>query len=99
MGEAGKWLFEPTFNRAIKVRGNDDRLTSDTGLLLAREADHRLGLTESLAAQCHDPRRRDHIRYTFLELLRERLYALAQGYKAQDDLDRLAHDPALKMAV
>jgi hypothetical protein len=99
MGEAGKWLFEPTFNRAVKVRGKDDRLTSDAGLLLTREADHRLGLTESLAAQCHDPRCRDHIRYTLLELLRERLYALAQGYKAQDDLDRLAHDPALKLAV
>jgi hypothetical protein len=34
-----------------------------------------------------------------LELLRERLYALGQGYDAQDDLDQLAHDPAFKMAV
>jgi hypothetical protein len=46
-----------------------------------------------------DPRDPDRIRYTLIELLRERLYALAQGYRAQDDLDRLAHDPALKMAV
>jgi hypothetical protein len=99
MGEAGKWLFEPSFNRAVKVRGTDDRLTSDAGVLVAREADHRLGLTESLAARLHDPRRVERIRYSLVELLRERLYALAQGYKAQDDLDRLAHDPAFKMAV
>ncbi len=33
------------------------------------------------------------------ELLRERVYAMAQGYSAQDDADRLAHDPAFKMAV
>ena len=46
MGEAQKWMFEPSFNRAIKVRGGDDRLTSDAGVLLQREADHRLGLTE-----------------------------------------------------
>jgi hypothetical protein len=33
------------------------------------------------------------------ELLRERIYASALGYAAQDDVDRLAHDPAMKLAV
>lgn len=99
MGEAQQWMFEPSFNRAIKVRGRDDRLTSDAGVLLQREADHRLGLTESLGLRLYDPRDPEKIRYSLVELLRERLYALAQGYRAQDDLDRLAHDPALKMAV
>lgn len=99
MGEARKWMFEPSFNRAIKVRGRDDRLTSDAGVLLLREADHRLGLTGSLGARLYDPRNPEKIRYSLVELLRERLYALAQGYRTQDDLDRLAHDPALKMAV
>lgn len=99
MGEAQKWMFEASFNRAIKVRGRDDRLTSDAGVLLQREADHRLGWTESLGARLYDPRSPEKIRYSLVELLRERIYALAQGYRTQDDLDRLAHDPALKMAV
>ena len=99
MGEAPERFFEPTFNRAIKVTASDDRLTSDAGLLLLREADHRLGLTESLAQQLDDPRDPTRIRYQLVELLRERIYALAQGYSAQDDVDRLAHDPAMKMAV
>jgi hypothetical protein len=99
MGEARKWLFEPTFNRAVKVCASDDRITSDGGLVLLREADHRLGVTEWLAQQLFDPRRQEAIRYQLVELLRERLYALAQGYSAQDDADRLAHDPAMKMAV
>lgn len=99
MGEGQKWFFEPTFNRSIKVRQKDQRLTSDAGVLLLREADHRLGLVESLAQRMIDPRDPAKVRYTLTELLRERLYALAQGYRAQDDLDRLAHDPALKMAV
>jgi len=99
MGEATERLFEPTFNRAFKVVASDDRITSDAGLLLLREADHRLGLTESLAQQLDDPRDPKRTRYDLVELLRERLYALAQGYSAQDDLDRLAHDPAMKMAV
>jgi len=99
MGEAKDWLGEPTFNRSIKIQAGDDRLTSDAGTLLLREADHRLGLTASLAERLYDPRNPDKIRYTLLELLRERLYALGQGYDAQDDLDPLAHDPAFKMAV
>lgn len=99
MSEAQEWLFEPSFNRAVKVRASDDRITSDAGLLLLREADHRLGLTESLARQLFDPRRQDLIRYELVELLRERLYALALGYSAQDDADRLAHDPAMKLAA
>jgi hypothetical protein len=99
MGEAQEWLFEPEFNRAIKVQASDDRITSDAGLVLLREADHRLGLTEWLAGQLVDPRRQELIRYQLVELLRERLYAMGSGYSAQDDMDRMAHDPAMKMAV
>ena len=99
MGERQGWLLEPTFQRAVKVAAGSDRLTSDGGAILLREADHRLGLVESLAAGLHDPRRQDLIRYTLLELLRQRLCALGLGYSAQDDLDRLCHDPALQLAV
>lgn len=102
MGEARNaqpWLFEPQFNSAVKVRTSDERITSDAGLLLLREADHRLGLTEHLASQLVDPRRPDRIRYELVELVRERLYGLALGYSTQDDADRLAHDPAMKLAA
>lgn len=98
MGERHSWLLEPTFQRAIKVAATDERLTSDGGTLLLREADHQLGLCESLADKLHDPRRQDCIRYTLTELLRERIYALALGYATQDDVDRLAHDPAFRLA-
>ncbi len=99
MGEGRKPLFEPSFNRAVKVRGGQDRLTSDAGMLLLREADHRLDLTPSLAARLCDCRDPERTRYQLVELLRERLYALAQGYDAQDDVDELAHDPAMRLAT
>jgi hypothetical protein len=98
VGEAKQPFFEPEFNRSIKVQGGDDRLTSDAGVLLLRDADHRLGLVESLASQLHDARDLDQVRYQLPELLRQRLFSLALGYAAQDDLDRLAHDPAFRMA-
>ena len=99
MGEGKRPFFQASFNRSIKVQGGNDRLTSDGGAILLREADHRLGLMDSLTEQLSDPRNQDLIRYRISELLRERIYGLALGYRAQDDLDRLAHDPALRMAT
>ena len=99
MGEAQTNVFEPDFNRSIKVQAVDGRLTSHAGAILLRDFDHRLGLTESLADRLIDPRRQDRVRYQGVELLRERLYAMALGESDQDDLDRLAHDPAMKMAA
>lgn len=98
-GQAGGWLFEPTFNRAIKLRQADPRITSDAGALLLREVDHRLGLTADLAAQLTDDRDPQRVRYTQVELLRQHVYALALGYAHQDDQDALAHDVAMKLAV
>lgn len=99
MGESQAAPFDPTFNRSVKVDCTQDEITSDAGVLLLREADHSLGLVESMASQLFDPRRPDRIRYTLPELLRERLYSMALGYSVQDDSDRLAHDPAFRMAV
>lgn len=73
MGEGQGWFWEPTFNRSIKVRKSDVRLSNDAGLLLIREADHRLSLTADLARAMHDPRDLKKTRYTMTELLRQRL--------------------------
>jgi hypothetical protein len=55
MGESQEWLFEPSFNRAVKISAGDARITSDAGLVLVREADHRLGLTELERYRKPDP--------------------------------------------
>jgi len=99
MGEAHAWLFEPSFNRSIKVRQADPRITSNAGAVIFREVDHRLGLIADLAAALTDPRDHKRVRYTLAELLRQHLYALTLGYAHQDDQDTLAHDPAMKLAV
>jgi hypothetical protein len=99
MGERQGWLFEPTFNRSIKLRQADSRISDNAGALLLREVDHRLALTADLAARLSDPRDPDRIRYQQVELLRQHLYALALGHVHQDDQDILAHDPGVKLAV
>jgi len=99
MGEDHGRLFELTFNRSIKLRQADPRISSNAGALLLREVDHRLGLTADLAAELSDPRDPRYIRYTQTELLRQHLYGLALGYVHGDDADTLAHDVAVKLSV
>ena len=99
MGEAHGWLFEPEFNRSIKLRQADPRITSNGGVLVVREVDHRLGLTADLAGGLTDPRDPQRVRYTLVELLRQHVYGLALGYAHQDDQDALAHDVAMKLSV
>ena len=99
MGEAKGSTFKPDFNRSVKVEFSDQRLTSNAGVLLLREADFKLGLTTSIASRMRDTRNQLAIRYPLGDLLRERIYAMAMGYSAQDDVDRLAHDPAFRLAV
>lgn len=103
MGEAESTERVPqdrfTYNRSILVEGCKNKLTSDAGVLLLRELDERLGLTESLAKELTDPRNPIFVIHPFVELLRTRLYALVQGHKDQDDIDRLRDDPAFRLSV
>lgn len=69
MGEAQTNIFEPDFDRSIKVQAVDQRIASRAEAILLREFDHRLGLTESLADLLIDPRRQDRIRYQGAKLL------------------------------
>lgn len=87
------------FNGSIRVEGHANKLTGDGGVLLLRELDERLGLTESLVGELVDPRSPILVVHPLTELMRSRLYAIGQGHKDQDDLDRLRDDPALRLGV
>ncbi len=58
MGEAQNTLFEPKFNRSIQVETSEQKITSHAGAVLLREADHQLGLIESVANQIQGRLRR-----------------------------------------
>jgi hypothetical protein len=74
-------------------------LSSDGGLLLLREAERRLGIARRLAGALRDRRDRSRIDHALPELLKTRMFAIACGYEDANDLNRLRHDPLLKLAV
>ena len=73
--------------------------TSDAGLLLLREAERRLGVCRRLANAMPDRRDADRIRHAMFEMVMARASAIACGYEDAIDLDRLRHDPLMKVAV
>ena len=68
-------------------------------LRLLREAERRLGVCRRLAAAMPDRRDPDRVRHAMFEMVMARASAIACGYEDAIDLDRLRHDPLLKVAV
>lgn len=92
-------LFPGFARRRIEVAFDGGSVTSDAGLLLLRQTDLRLGLLQRVAGHLPDPRNPLLIRHTALELLRQRVYGIVQGYEDLNDHDRLRTDPALATAL
>ncbi|OOG23936.1 IS1380 family transposase [Thioalkalivibrio denitrificans] len=91
--------FPACQRRRVEARFEGGEITSDGGVLLLRQADRRLGLSEAMAKVLEDARRRASCRHTLLNLVRQRLYALALGYEDLNDHQQLREDLALQTAV
>jgi len=87
------------FQVGTTARFDGGSLTSDAGLLVLREFDHRFRLTADLAAAYQDRRRADRVEHSALALLRQRVYQIVAGYEDADDSDLLRTDPVLQTVV
>jgi len=85
--------------KKLTVDFNGGTQSSNGGLLLLREAERKLGVCQRLAAGMPDRRDPDRIQHSMREMLMERVSAIACGYEDANDLDRLRHDPLMKLAV
>lgn len=68
-------------------------VSPDGGVLLLREVDQRMGLTESLASCLSDRRRTDRVVHSRKEQVRQRVFQIAMGWEDCDDADSLRLDP------
>jgi len=90
----------PGFSRRkIEADFSGGAITSDAGVLLLRQIDQRLGLTQAVAEVFTDPRRANRVRHQLSTLLRQRIYGLALGYEDLNDHNTLRSDLALQTAV
>ena len=85
--------------RIIEANFQGGAISSDGGVLLLRQMDRRMGLSDSVAAALNDPRSPERIRHELRDLVAQRLYGLCCGYEDLNDHDRLRHDPLMQTAV
>lgn len=90
----------PSFDRRkIEANFQGGNVSSDGGVLLLRQAERRLGLITALSRCVTDPRDPTLVTHTQEELLRQRIFGLAQGYEDLNDHDTLRHDLLWQTAV
>lgn len=90
--------FPAVARKKITAAFDGGRITSDGGVMLLAAAERRLGLADRLAAVIFDRRDPARVTHSMADIVRARILAIACGYEDANDLDRLRHDPAFKLA-
>ncbi len=85
--------------RKVEISFDGGDVTSDAGVLLLRLIDRYLDLTRRLARLLEDDRRAASCLHPLVQMLRQRIYAIALGYEDLNDHGELRSDLALQTAV
>src|ERR1700726_5287326 len=97
VGETQDRPFQLSFNSSLKVDFQGSRVTSDGGLVLVRELDERLGLSELMDRHLSDSRRGKNIQLPLADLLRQSIYSRLAGDADVNAAARLSQDPAFRL--
>ncbi len=99
MGEGRKEALRVDFDRSVKVEFHGANVTSDAGLLLFRELDEALGLTDMVSELLWETRTGKNITHTQLGQFRQSIFSRAAAYEDTNDAERLCRDPTIRQVV
>ena len=92
-------LYFPSLNRRnIEMDFSGGHISSDGGVLLLRDIDRNLGLTEKISSLLPDLRDQSKITHSLKSMLRQRVYGISCGYEDCNDHNQLRHDIAFQTA-
>ncbi len=98
-GEAESGPLRLEFDRSVKVEFRGSAISSDGGLLLHRELDDALGLSDMAAGLLADVRTGQNGRHRLAGFLRQSVFSRLAGYEDVNDADRLCRDPVMRQIV
>ena len=84
--------------RPLMVKFSELELSSDVGLLLARQAEERLQICQTMSDAMEDWRAPSRVIHSLPQLFRQRVLQILAGYEDANDSDALRHDPIFKIA-
>ena len=99
MGESTNACATLRFDRRIRLLFRGATITSDAGLLVCRELDDALGLTETADECLQESRGGRNVQHRLVGLLRQSVYSRLAGYEDTNDAERLADDPTMRVVV
>ena len=99
MGEKKNHCFRFNFTDKLKAYVKGSEITSDGGLIIVRELDEKLGLTNLAEEYLADTRTGRNIQHELTELLRQSVYSRLAGYEDVTDANQLRNDPALRAVL
>lgn len=94
-----RFEFQPLGRREIVADFNGGTITSDGGGQLLREVEKRTNILGRFAGCFTDHRNQDLIEHSVLDLVSQRVFAIALGYEDLNDHDELARDQFLAAMV
>jgi hypothetical protein len=80
------------------VQFSELELSSDAGILLARQAEEKEQVCRALAESVEEWRDPNKITHSLHQLVSQRVYQLVGGYEDANDSNQLRHDPIYKIA-
>ena len=87
------------FDRRVHVEFRGAQLSSDGGLLVMRELDDALGLSDLASAALCDNRTGKNTTHRLDGQFRQSVFGRLAGYEDVNDADRLARDPVMRKVV
>jgi len=98
-GESDNEALRLNFDRRLMLQFRGSTITSDAGLLVYRELDDTLKLTDTAADRLADARIGKNGRHRLAGLLRQSVFGRLAGYEDVNDAERLCRDPAMRWVV
>ena len=91
--------FTRSKSRRVAADFQGGEVSSDGGLLLLREVDRRLGITQRVSAVLADGRQSGKVAHDAATLLRQRVFALSAGWEDLNDAQNLRFDSIHQVAA
>lgn len=91
--------FSSLNRRNIEMDFSGGHVSSDGGVLLLREVDRHIGLTDRISKFLPDLRDQSKVIHSLKSMLQQRVYGIACGYDDGNDHDTLRHDIAFQTAT
>ncbi len=98
-GEAESGPLRLQFDCSVKLAFQGSSISSDGGLLLYRELDDALGLTDMAEESIADPRTGKNGRHGLAGFLRQSVFSRIAGSEDVNDADRLSRDPVMRQLI